>query len=32
MYDKLTKKDIALMEAELEDRRLYIRPKFREEV
>ncbi len=32
MYDKLTKKDIALMEAELEDRRLNIRPKIIEEV
>lgn len=32
MYDKLTKKDIALMEAELEDRRLNIRPKIMEEV
>lgn len=32
MYDKLTKKDIALMEAELEDRRLNQRPKIMEEV
>ena len=32
MYDKLTKKDIALMEAELEDRRLNQRPKIIEEV
>lgn len=32
MYDKLTKKDIALMEAELEDRRLNIRPAIMEEV
>ncbi len=32
MYDKLTQKDIALMEAELEDRRLNIRPKLIEEV
>lgn len=32
MYDKLTKKDIALMEAELEDRRLVQRPKIMEEV
>ncbi len=32
MYDKLTKKDIELMEAELEDRRLNIRPKIMEEV
>ena len=32
MYDKLTKKDIALMEAELEDRRLNIRPRIMEEV
>lgn len=32
MNDKLTKKDIALMEAELEDRRLNIRPKIIEEV
>ena len=32
MYDKLTKNDIALMEAELEDRRLNIRPKIMEEV
>ena len=32
MYDKLTRKDIALMEAELEDRRLNIRPKIMEEV
>ncbi len=32
MYDKLTRKDIELMEAELEDRRLNIRPKIIEEV
>ena len=32
MYDKLTKKDIALMEAELEDRRLNQRPTIMEEV
>ena len=32
MYEKLTKKDIELMEAELEDRRLNIRPKIMEEV
>ncbi len=32
MHDKLTKKDIALMEAELEDRRLNQRPKIMEEV
>lgn len=32
MYDKLTRKDIALMEAELEDRRLNQRPKIMEEV
>lgn len=32
MYDKLTKKDIALMEAELEDRRLNVRPRIMEEV
>ena len=32
MYDKLTKKDIALMEAELEDRRLNQRPDIIEEV
>lgn len=32
MYDKLTKKDIALMEAELEDRRINQRPKIMEEV
>ena len=32
MYDKLTKKDIALMEAELEDRRLNQRPKIIVEV
>lgn len=32
MYDKLTRKDIALMEAELEDRRLNQRPKIIEEV
>ena len=32
MYDKLTKKDIALMEAELEDRHLNVRPKIMEEV
>ncbi|MBE6984684.1 MAG: transcription elongation factor GreA [Ruminococcaceae bacterium] len=32
MYDKLTRKDIELMEAELEDRRLNIRPKIMEEV
>lgn len=32
MHDKLTKKDIALMEAELEDRRVNIRPKIMEEV
>ncbi len=32
MYDKLTKKDIALMEAELEERRLRIRPQIMEEV
>ena len=32
MHDKLTKKDIALMEAELEDRRLNIRPRIMEEV
>ena len=32
MYDKLTKKDIALMEAELEDRRLNQHPKIIEEV
>lgn len=32
MYDKLTKKDIELMQAELEDRRLNIRPKIIEEV
>ncbi len=32
MYDKLTKKDIALMEAELEDRRMNIRPRIIEEV
>ena len=32
MYEKLTKKDIELMEAELEDRRLHIRPKIMEEV
>ncbi len=32
MYDKLTKKDIALMEAELEDRRLRQRPLIMEEV
>ena len=32
MHDKLTRKDIELMEAELEDRRLNIRPKIIEEV
>lgn len=32
MYEKLTKKDIELMEAELNDRRLNIRPKIMEEV
>lgn len=32
MYDKLTEKDIALMQAELDDRRLNIRPKIMEEV
>ena len=32
MYDKLTKKDIEMMQAELEDRRLNIRPKIMEEV
>ncbi len=32
MHDKLTRKDIELMEAELEDRRLNIRPKIMEEV
>lgn len=32
MYEKLTKKDIELMEAELADRRLNIRPKIMEEV
>ena len=32
MHDKLTKKDIALMEAELEDRRLNVRPRIMEEV
>lgn len=32
MHEKLTKKDIELMEAELEDRRLNIRPKIMEEV
>ncbi len=32
MYDKLTKKDIELMQAELEDRRLNIRPRIIEEV
>ena len=32
MYEKLTKKDIELMQAELDDRRLNIRPKIMEEV
>ena len=32
MHDKLTKKDIEMMERELEDRRLNIRPKIMEEV
>ena len=32
MYDKLTKKDLEMMEAELEDRRLRIRPAIMEEV
>ena len=32
MHDKLTKQDIALMEKELEDRRLNIRPAIMEEV
>ena len=32
MHDKLTRKDIELMEAELEDRRLNQRPKIMEEV
>lgn len=32
LYDKLTKKDIEMMEAELEDRRLNIRPAIMEEV
>ena len=32
MHEKLTKKDIELMQAELEDRRLNIRPKIMEEV
>lgn len=32
MYDKLTKKDIELMQTELDDRRLNIRPKIIEEV
>ena len=32
MHDKLTRKDIELMQAELEDRRLNIRPKIIEEV
>ena len=32
MHDKLTRKDIELMEAELEDRRVNIRPKIIEEV
>lgn len=32
MHDKLTKQDIALMEKELEDRRLNIRPQIMEEV
>lgn len=32
MHDKLTRKDIALMQAELEDRRLNQRPKIIEEV
>ncbi len=32
MYDKLTKKDLEMMEAELEDRRLRVRPAIMEEV
>ncbi len=32
MHDKLTKKDIELMEKELEDRRVNIRPVIMEEV
>ena len=32
MHEKLTKKDIEMMEAELEDRRMNIRPKIMEEV
>ncbi len=32
MYEKLTKKDIELMQAELDDRRTNIRPKIMEEV
>ena len=32
MHDKLTKQDIELMEKELEDRRLNIRPQIMEEV